>query len=103
MGTPLYMSPEQIQGGKIDRRVDVYALGIMLFELVTGTPPFYEGSIEYHHINSPLPDITAGISPILKKIITRCVKKKPEERYQSIEELIEDLPPNEAEQRVTAA
>jgi eukaryotic-like serine/threonine-protein kinase len=87
MGTPLYMSPEQIQGGTIDRRVDVYALGIMLYELVTGSPPFYEGNIEYQHIHNPVPEISMGVSETLKKIIGRCVQKNPDDRFKSFEEI----------------
>lgn len=92
MGTPLYMAPEQIQGGKIDQRADIYALGIMLYELVTGSPPFYEGSIEYQHLHTPVPEIVAGISKSLKHIIQKCVQKDPGDRYQTIEELVVDLP-----------
>ncbi len=92
MGTPLYMAPEQIQGEKIDQRVDIYALGIMLFEMATGAPPFNEGSIEYHHLNTPVPPIEADLSEDLKRIIYRCVEKDPDKRYQSIEELLMDLP-----------
>lgn len=92
MGTPLYMSPEQIQGGKIDQRADIYGLGIMLYELVTGTPPFYEGSIEYQHLHTPVPEIVCGISPTLKTVIQKCVQKNPEDRYQNIDELMNSLP-----------
>ncbi|MCH8332374.1 molecular chaperone DnaK [Candidatus Sumerlaeota bacterium] len=92
VGTPLYMAPEQIQGGKIDQRVDIYALGIMLYELVTGSPPFCEGSIEYQHIHSEVPEIKVGIADELKKIIFKCVEKNPDDRYQKVGDLIVDLP-----------
>ena len=88
MGTPLYMAPEQIQGRKIDRRTDIYSLGITLFELVTGSAPFTEGSIEYQHIHDPVPEITCRISDGLKALIAKCVEKDPEDRFQSIEELM---------------
>lgn len=93
MGTPLYMSPEQIQGGSIDGRVDIYALGVMLYELVTGAPPFYEGNIEYQHIHNPVPDMKIAVSDTLKKIILKCVQKNPEDRYKSFEEIQAELPP----------
>lgn len=92
MGTPLYMSPEQIQGGAIDRRVDIYALGIMLYELVTGSPPFYEGNIEYQHIHNPVPDMKITLTETLKQIILKCVQKKPEDRFDSFEEIQALLP-----------
>ena len=91
MGTPLYMAPEQIQGGSIDHRVDIYALGIMLFELICGSPPFYEGSIEYQHIHMPLPEITAGVSDELKQVIRTCTEKNPDDRYNSIDEVMNEL------------
>ncbi|MEN6626273.1 MAG: Hsp70 family protein [Candidatus Sumerlaeia bacterium] len=88
MGTPLYMAPEQIEGGKIDHRCDIYALGIMLFEMVMGHPPFHEGNIEYQHIHSPVPEITVGVSDRLRKIVQHCIKKRPEDRFQTVEEIM---------------
>ncbi len=87
VGTPLYMSPEQIDGRSVDQRADIYALGIMLYELVTGNPPFHEGNIEYQHLHKPVPPITENISEQLKKIIYKCVEKNPDDRFQSVEEL----------------
>jgi serine/threonine protein kinase len=55
IGTPLYMAPEQITGEGVDARSDIYSLGIMMYELVSGHPPFYLGNIEYHHIHTPPP------------------------------------------------
>ena len=88
MGTPLYMAPEQIEGGSIDHRCDIYSLGIMLYEMVCGRPPFHEGNIEYQHLNLEAPPITAGVSDRLKKVIVRCIEKKPENRFQNVEEIL---------------
>ncbi len=88
MGTPLYMAPEQIEGGKSAHRCDIYALGIMLYEMVMGTPPFRDGNIEYQHIHTPVPEITIGVSDRLRKIIMHCVKKRPEDRFQTVEEIL---------------
>ncbi|MCE5228428.1 molecular chaperone DnaK [bacterium] len=88
MGTPLYMAPEQIEGGKIDHRCDIYALGIMLYEMVMGSPPFHEGNIEYQHIHTPVPEIAVGVSDRLRKIIMHCVQKRPEDRFQTVEEIM---------------
>ena len=88
MGTPLYMAPEQIEGSKVDHRCDVYSLGIMLYELVSGQPPFHEGNIEYQHIHHPAPEIRIGISERLREVIMRCVEKDPAKRFQNVEEIL---------------
>lgn len=91
MGTPLYMAPEQIEGNHIDHRCDIYSLGIMLYELVSGQPPFHEGNIEYQHIHHPAPELSAGITPRLRRIIMRCIEKKPENRFQTVEEILASI------------
>jgi eukaryotic-like serine/threonine-protein kinase len=88
MGTPLYMAPEQIEGCKVDNRCDIYSLGIMLYEMVTGRPPFNDGNIEYQHIHHGVAPIKVGISERLNKIIMKCVEKKPEDRFQAVEEIL---------------
>lgn len=91
IGTPLYMAPEQIIGGKIDVRTDIYSTGIMIYELVQGRPPFYLGNVEYHHIHTPPPPLADDVPPWLAKLIMKCIKKKPSERFQNVEEILEYL------------
>lgn len=88
MGTPLYMSPEQIQGDNVNHRCDIYALGVMLYEMVTGRPPFYEGNIEYQHLHNEPPEITRPIGKPLRQVILRCLQKDPDKRFQTVEEIM---------------
>jgi len=97
IGTPEYMAPEQAEGRDIDRRVDIYALGAILFEMVTGRVPF-EGttplSIVLKHRSEPPVDpqtINAQISPGLSRIILKCLAKSRDARYGSAAEVLEDL------------
>lgn len=94
MGTPFYMSPEQIRGGAVDGRSDLYALGIMFYELLTGSVPFKEGDIAYLHMHEEPPKISLRNPEVprpLEDIVLKCLKKIPEERYQSVDELLEAL------------
>jgi hypothetical protein len=97
IGTPEYMAPEQAEGRDIDHRVDIYALGAILFEMVTGRVPF-EGatplSIVLKHRSEPPADpqtINTQISTGLSRIILKCLAKSREDRYQSAAEVLEDL------------
>jgi len=90
-GTPYYMSPEQTLGRNIDHRTDIYSLGVTLFEMSTGTVPFREGNIPYHHVHTPPPDardIKPELPPGLAAIVARCLQKSPEQRYQSTREIL---------------
>ncbi len=93
-GTPYYMSPEQTLGKNVDHRTDIYSLGVTIFELATGTLPFREGNLPYHHVHTPPPDPTefcADISPLVRNIILRCLQKDPDDRYASTREILEEL------------
>jgi Protein kinase domain len=97
IGTPEYMAPEQAEGRDIDHRVDIYALGAILFEMVTGRVPF-EGttplSIVLKHRSEPPADpqtINAQISAGLSRIILKCLAKSRDDRYQSAAAVLEDL------------
>jgi serine/threonine-protein kinase len=94
VGTPHYLSPEQIQGKKIDPRSDIYALGASLYELASGQPPFQGDSpleILYQHINEravPLAKLVPGIDPSMENIISRCIEKDPARRFQKAEDIV---------------
>ncbi len=97
IGTPEYMSPEQVEGKEADQRADIYALGIILFEMVTGRLPF-EGetpfSIATKHKTEPPPipkKLVPQIPEGLNKLILRCLEKDRAKRYQTAEELIADI------------
>jgi serine/threonine protein kinase len=97
VGTPHYMSPEQASGESVDQRTDIYALGVILFEMVIGRPPF-EGesglAVALKHKNE-LPrqprELNAGVAEYLDRLIIKCLAKKKEDRYQSAEELLAEL------------
>ena len=97
IGTPEYMSPEQVQGRRGDARSDIYTLGVILYELVAGVSPFSGGTwqetMSMHLTGSPaaLPARRADIPAGLEAVIRRCLRRRPEDRYQNAEELLADL------------
>jgi serine/threonine-protein kinase len=96
-GTPVYMSPEQCRGEELDARTDVYACGILLYELATGTPPFVSEKpivVVNRHLSMPPPPMTdhvPGVDPRLEHVVERALKKNRAERYQDVRELRADL------------
>ena len=90
IGTPLYMSPEQVQGQPVDHRADIYSLGIMLYEMLAGRPPFTEGDIAYQHCRVPARPIPE-IPDQLNAIILKCLAKNKEDRWSTARELAETL------------
>ncbi len=97
MGSVHYFSPEQARGGYVDFKSDIYSLGIIMFEMVTGKLPFDgDGVVQLamKHINEPLPDmkeLNGNISNSLEKIILKATTKNPDNRYSSAKELNNDL------------
>jgi len=97
LGTPDYMAPEQIQGKRGDARTDLYALGIILYEMQTGAVPFHGDNalaVMHQHLTAtpPLPrQSNPAIPPNLEAIIMKAVRKNPKERYQSAEAFLADL------------
>ncbi len=96
LGTPRYMSPEQAQDLPLDGRSDLYSLGVILYELLTGQAPFTRGAaieILMAHINTPPPTIDPGLGvpPALVSVVMKALNKRPDERYPDAETMAKAL------------
>ena len=97
LGTPIYMSPEQALGEPTDSRSDVWGLGVVLYEMVAGRPPF-QGEVDQAVIyaianeqHEPLTALRTGVPKELERIVDKCLAKDAEERYQHVTDLLVDL------------
>ena len=97
LGTSAYMSPEQTSGEKTDQRTDIWALGVVIYEMATGQLPFkgrYEQAVVYSILNEepePITGLRTGVSIELERIVNKALAKRPDERYQRIDDLLADL------------
>ncbi len=93
-GTPYYMSPEQIQGVKVDHRTDIYSAGATIFHLITGKVPFRGENVFYQHLFEAIPPIgkfRGDVPETLIKIVEKCMSKRREDRHQSAQEILNDI------------
>jgi tetratricopeptide (TPR) repeat protein/TolB-like protein len=97
VGTPQYMSPEQVRGSRVDHRSDIYSAGVILYEMATGSLPF-TGSTPYEvmvqrvqRAPTPAGDLNPDLPVYLRKILERCMAIDPSARYQSVGEVLRDL------------
>jgi TolB-like protein/predicted Ser/Thr protein kinase len=97
IGTLGYMSPEQATGSAVDHRTDIFSLGAVFYEMLSGAPPFaaeYEAAVLYSHVNEEPPPLARKRPEVLEQlecIVNKAMMKNPDERYQSMEALLADL------------
>jgi eukaryotic-like serine/threonine-protein kinase len=109
LGTPAYMAPEQATADPhMDGRVDIYAIGVMGYEMLTGAPPFSglnpQQTLAAHVTRAPVPvgQQREGLSPALEAVVMRCLAKRPADRFQTADELVAALEPPTQTQPVAA-
>lgn len=97
VGTVAYMSPEQARGEDVDHRTDIWSLGIVLYEMITGQLPFkgdYEQAVIYSVMNEepePMTGLRTGVPIDLERLVNKALAKNPDERYQNVNEIVVDL------------
>jgi serine/threonine-protein kinase len=99
MGSPRYMAPEQVQGKPVDARTDIYSLGVMLYAMLAGKPPFdkaTELATMMAQVSDPPPPLASvapdvALPPGLDAVVMKCLAKKPDDRFASMEELVTAL------------
>lgn len=97
VGTPAYMSPEQAQGEGIDGRSDIYGIGVILFEMLTGQQPYHGDtpmSVVVKHITDPVPrilDVKPDLPPYIAIVVEKALAKDPNERFQTVRSMAEAL------------
>jgi serine/threonine-protein kinase len=97
MGTPDYISPEQVQGGRGDARSDVYAVGVMLYEMLTGQVPFTGSNpfviMNNRLLNNPIPprELNPAITPQMQEVLYRALERVPSKRYRNARDFAHDL------------
>ena len=97
MGTPYYMSPEQWSGGAVDHRADIFSLGVMLYEMLTGRRPFESHNsqaVAFQVINSeptPIHELNTTVPNELVEIVSKSLAKKPDERFRDVQEIQDEL------------
>lgn len=97
IGTPAYMSPEQANGTQIDGRSDIYSLGVVLFELITGREPYQAETpmaLLLKHLNEPMPparDFRDGVPESVEHVLSKSTAKDPDERYSSTKEMSDEF------------
>lgn len=97
LGTPAYMAPEQGLGKELDSRADVYSLGVVFFELITGSKPYHDSTpmaLLHRQLTQPIPSIRKLVPNLPKElelVITRALAKDPEDRYRDMDDFMKDL------------
>jgi tetratricopeptide (TPR) repeat protein len=91
IGTPLYMSPEQVKGAAVDHRADIYSMGVVFYEMLTGRPPFTEGDLSYQHLFVEPKPLPKEVPESFAALTLKCLAKDPAARPQSATEIMDVL------------
>jgi serine/threonine protein kinase len=105
LGTPFYLSPEQATGGRVDARSDLYSLGVMFYEMLTGEKPYRADdapTLLQKHVRAPVPALPSELVS-LQPLLDRLMAKKPEERYADAQRLLNEIAQLSAAGMPTAA